>query len=586
MRKTKIISTLGPKTRDLDSIRQIIETGADAIRINFSHDDHEIHGVTAERVKQVRKEINKPIPLILDTKGPEIRTGVMKDDQDVLLKIGKDFTLTTEDIEGDENKVSVTYKDLPLDLKKGSRVLIDDGLIELEVKNLTNNEVECVIVNGGVLGSRKGINIPDVFVNLPALTEKDLADIKFGAEVGFDYIAASFVRCASDVIKIRQILEANGGSDIQIIAKIENRDGVNNIDEILQVADAIMVARGDLGVEIPAEEVPVVQKMLIKKANQIGKPVVTATQMLESMIKNPRPTRAEANDVANAIFDGTSAIMLSGETAKGDYPLEAIRMMDRIARTAEASSTLYNLPPSALEAKLSMTNAISHATVSSSKELGAVAIITITKSGHTARAVSKFKPQSPIIAFTKSERVLRQLNLVWGCVPLTLEFDDTATTDDVFANAVEKAEELELVSQGDVVVLTAGVPVGVAGTTNILKVQYVGNVLSCGIGYGKKSVVGKATVIKELNEAEKCFAKGDILVADKTDNSFLPYMKKASAIIVSDGTLEENNHAAIVGRTLDIPVIIGAKNIIEAVSNVENIIVDSEKGHVYNASNE
>lgn len=581
MRKTKIISTLGPKTRDVENIRKIILAGADAIRINFSHDDHEIHGGTVERVKQVRKELGKPIPIILDTKGPEIRTGVIKDDEDILLKIGEKFTLTTEDIEGDQERVSVTYKNLPYDLKRGSRILIDDGLIELKVVNLTNTEVECVVENGGLLGSRKGINIPDVFVNLPALTDKDLDDIQFGAKVGFDYIAASFIRCANDVIKIRQVLEENGGGDIQIIAKIENRDGVNNIDEILQVADAIMVARGDLGVEIPAEEVPVVQKMLITKANHMGKPVVTATQMLDSMIRNPRPTRAEASDVANAIFDGTSAIMLSGETAKGSYPLEAIGMMDRIARTAEASTTNYNLPINMVDGKLSMTNAISHATCSTAHDLGASTIVTVTKSGHTARGVSKFKPKCPILACTADERVQRQLNLVWGCIPILLDFE-AQSTDEAFENAISTAETLGFAHQGDVVVLTAGVPVGVAGTTNILKVQYVGNVIACGTGFGTKAVTGKASVIKVFDEADKYFKKGNILITQKTDNRFLPYMKKASAIIVADGSLEENNHAAIVGRTLDIPVIIGAKNILECIKHGAMITVDSQKGHIYN----
>lgn len=583
MRKTKIVSTLGPKTRDCDQIRKIIMAGADAIRINFSHDNHEIHGETVKRVKQVREEIGRPIPLILDTKGPEIRTGIMADDQDIKLNIGDIFTLTTEEVEGNKERVSVTYKNLPYDLKRGSRILIDDGLIELKVKNLTSIEVECIVENGGILGSRKGINIPDVFVNLPALTDKDLADIKFGAEVGFDYIAASFIRCANDVVKIRQVLEANGGSHIQIIAKIENRDGVNNIDEILQVADAIMVARGDLGVEIPAEEVPIVQKILIKKANDLGKVVVTATQMLDSMIRNPRPTRAEASDVANAIFDGTSAIMLSGETAKGDYPLEAINMMNRIAITAEGASKLYNLPMALNEDKLSMTNAISHATCQTATELGAAAIVTISKSGHTARAVSKYKPTCPIVACTTDERVQRQLNLVWGCTPLLMNIEEEST-DEVFNTAIKKTEELGFANQGDVVVLTAGVPVGVAGTTNVLKAQYVGNVLARGIGYGKKAVTGKASVIKVLQEADRYFKKGDILVTAKTDNTFLPYMKKASAIVVEESTHEENNHAAIVGRTLDIPVIIGAKNVVEAVRNATTITVDSDKGLVYNGA--
>jgi len=327
MRRTKIIGTLGPRTRDIESIRKILHAGVDAIRINFSHDDHQIHGKTAKRVQQVRKEEGIPVPLILDTKGPEIRTGAFKDNAEIKLKLGDIFTLTTEDIEGDQDRVSVTYKGLPSDVKKGSRILIDDGLIELRVKNLTDTEVECIVENSGIISSRKGINIPDVFVNLPSPTEKDIEDIKAGIIAGFDYIAVSFVRNAADVLKIRQILEENKGSHLGIIAKIENRDGVDNIDDILKVADAIMVARGDLGVEIPPEEVPIVQKQLIQKANANGKIVITATQMLDSMIRNPRPTRAEASDVANAIFDGTSAIMLSGETAQGDYPLEAIEMM-------------------------------------------------------------------------------------------------------------------------------------------------------------------------------------------------------------------------------------------------------------------
>lgn len=584
MRKTKIICTLGPKTRDVESIRKIIATGIDGIRINFSHDNHEIHGETVKRVVQVRQELDRPIPLILDTKGPEIRTGVMKEDKDYRLIIGETFTLTTDEIEGDNTRVSVTYKNLPFDLQRGSRILIDDGLIELKVKNLTNTEVECSIENGGLLGSRKGINIPDVFVNLPPLTEKDLSDIIFGAEVGFDYIAASFIRCATDVIKIREVLEENGGSDIQIIAKIENRDGVNNIDEILEVSDAIMVARGDLGVEIPAEEVPVVQKMLIKKANSVGKPVITATQMLDSMIRNPRPTRAEASDVANAIFDGTSGIMLSGETAKGDYPLEAILMMDRIAQTAEAEKEKYKQNIMEASYGVSMTNAVSHSTCNTARELGAACIVTITKSGYTARSVSKFKPSCPIMACTTNERVERQLSLVWGCTPVLIDYKEKDSTDNVFAKAVQKIEDLGFAKQGDIIVLSAGVPVGMAGTTNIMKVQYVGDVLAKGKGYGKKSVTGKASVIKVLDEAHKYFNKGDILVVSKTNNTYLPYMKKASAIIVEDNSPEENNHAVIVGRTLDIPVITGATNIVEILRNYVIITVDSEKGYVYNGT--
>ena len=578
MRRTKIIGTLGPKTRTIESIRQVFDAGVDAIRINFSHDNHEAHGKTAKLVQQVRAEKGKPVPLILDTKGPEIRTGAFKDNASIKLNLGDTFTLTTEDIEGDQKRVSVTYKNLPYDLEKGSRILIDDGLIELRVKNLTSTEVECTVENAGTISSRKGINIPDVFVNLPALTEKDIEDIKFGIVAGFDYIAVSFVRNAADVIKIRQILEENNGSHLAIISKIENRDGVNNIDEILQASDAIMVARGDLGVEIPPEEVPIVQKQLIDKANACGKVVITATQMLDSMIRNPRPTRAEASDVANAIFDGTSAIMLSGETAQGDYPLEAIGMMARIAESAEGASQ-YNGPINAEKMQVSITNAISHATCRAAEELEAASIITVTKSGYTAHAVSKYKPKCPIIACTPDEKVLYQLNLVWGCFPLLIE--EKQTTDEIFEAAISKAEELKLAKQGDLVVLTAGVPVGVSGTTNVLKVQHVGNVLTKGKGHGKKVVTAKASVIKILAEADKYFKTGDILVTHKTDNSLLPYMKRASGIVVEDDTIEEHNHAVIVARALDIPVITGAKNAVDHIHKSTLITVDSQKGYIF-----
>lgn len=583
MRRTKIICTLGPKTRDEENIKKIIEAGADAIRINFSHDNHEIHGETVKRVIKVREALGKPIPLILDTKGPEIRTGVMKDDLDYKLNIGDTFVLTTKEVKGDETQVSVTYKNLPFDLTIGSRILIDDGLIELQVKNLTDTDVECTIINGGLLGSRKGINIPDVFVNLPALTAKDVLDVQFAPKVGFDYIAASFIRQASDIIKIRQVLEEAGGREIQIIAKIENRDGVNNIDEIIEVADAIMVARGDLGVEIPTEEVPIVQKMLIKKANKAGKPVITATQMLDSMIRNPRPTRAETTDVANAIFDGTSAIMLSGETAKGDYPIEAIETMAKIAKTAEAELIRNErelLTPHSYG--VSMTNAVSHATCSAARELEAACIISITKSGYTARSISKFKPSCPIVGCTNNERVLRQLNLVWGCTPVLIPTKESASTDERFAIAVQKIEELGIAHQGDAIVLAAGVPVGLEGTSNIMRVQYVGNVLAKGTGYGDKVITGRACTVKALEQARKNFKQGDILIAHQTNNELLPYMKKASAIVVEESTLEENNHAVIVGRTLEIPVIIGANGILEGLKTATVITVDSENGYIYN----
>ncbi|OON90364.1 MAG: pyruvate kinase [Epulopiscium sp. Nele67-Bin001] len=580
MRKTKIISTIGPKTNSLEAIKKIILSGADAIRLNFSHDSREKHADTARRVMQAREELGIPTAIILDTKGPEIRTSVLAGGEDVELVAGSTFTLTTDEIEGDATKVSVTYQDLPKDLKEGARVLIDDGLIELVVKSINGNDVVTEVINGGLLGERKGVNLPDVFVNLPALTEKDIADITLGAEVGFDFIAASFIRCAADVIEIRKLLEKVGGSNIRIISKIENRDGVDNIDEILQVTDAIMVARGDLGVEIPPEEVPIVQKMLIRKCNELGKMVVTATQMLESMIKNPRPTRAEASDVANAIFDGTSAIMLSGETAKGDYPYESIKMMVSIAEMVEKTDELYNMTydDSLINC---MTTAISLATCQAAKGLDAAAIITATKSGHTVRALSKFKPKAPIVACTPDKKTQYQLNLIWGCKPCLMSVDAGATTDEVFAATIATAEKEGIVKKGDAVVITAGVPIGGAGTTNILKVQYVGDILSSGKGICDGVAVGTARVITEIDEASKNFTKGDVLIAHRTDDTYLPLMKLASAIVVEDHTKAENNHAVKVGKTIGVPVVYGAGIVTQAVENGLSITVDSKKGLVY-----
>lgn len=580
MNKTKIVCTLGPSTDSVEVIKELIKNGMSAARINFSHGTYESHAVTIKNLVQAREELNAPIPLILDTKGPEIRIKTFKEEP-VMLHQGSTFTLTTDDIEGDETRVSVTYQNLPLDLRRGSRVLIDDGLIELKVKNLTETDVECEVVNGGVLSSRKGVNIPDVYVNLPSLTEKDVEDIKFGIEMGFDYIAASFVRSVNDVVKIRRVLEENNGANIDIISKIENREGVNNIDEILEVSDGIMVARGDLGVEIPPEEVPLVQKRLISKANQKGKPVITATQMLDSMIHNPRPTRAEANDVANAIFDGTDAIMLSGETAKGAYPVESVKMMSTIAKATEASiDYIEEMNKNHATLQRSVTNAISYACCTTANDLKASSIITVTKSGYTGRMVSMFRPMSPILCCTMEEYVWRQLNLVWGCIPAMVP-PTYNSTDDVFNEGINKAVELKLAKNGDSVIIIAGVPIGVSGTTNTLKVHIVGDVLVKGVGIGNKVVSGKGVVIKVLEEAEKFFQKGDIMITRETNNDFIPYIKKASALIIESDE-SETNHAEIVGKTLDIPVIVGAKNATDMIRNGVLITVDAKKGFVYN----
>lgn len=470
MRKTKIIATLGPVSNSPEMVKKLIQTGMNAVRINFSHGSHESHGETINTVKKVREELGMPIPLVLDTKGPEIRTKLLKEEP-VKLEKGNKFILTTDDIEGDATKVSVTYEDFAKDLSVGATVLIDDGLIELKVLEINGNDVVCEIINTGMLGSRKGINLPNVSIKLPALTEKDIADIKFGIKMGFDYIAASFIRSASDVLSIRKVLEENNGTDIKIISKIENREGVDNIDEILEVTDGIMVARGDLGVEIPFEEVPIIQKQLIEKCKAKGKLVVTATQMLESMITNPRPTRAEASDVANAIYDGTDAIMLSGETAKGSFPVEAVNAMVRIATKIESSIDYVQKFYKNNSAKITnVTDAISHATCTTAHDLNAPCIVAVTKSGFTVREVSKYRPQSIILGLTPDERVQRQLNLTWACYPHLVDINQISSGD-LFENTASIANEKGFAKKGDNIVTVGGTPLGKTGCTNTLKAQ-------------------------------------------------------------------------------------------------------------------
>lgn len=472
MRKTKIICTLGPASSSEEVIRKMMLAGMNIVRINFSHGTHEQNKVIVDAFKKVRDDLGFPVPLLLDTKGPEIRIGKFETGSAELVQ-RNEFILTTRDILGNNNIVSVSHRGLTDDVIVGSKILIADGLIELIVKKIEGTEIICEVENGGTLGNQKNVNIPGAAISLPALTQKDIDDIKFGIENGFDMIAASFVRKASDVLEIRKVLDENGGSDIIIIAKIENSEGIDNINEILEATDGIMIARGDLGVQIPIEDIPVVQKMLIEKCYTAGKPAITATQMLESMIVNPRPTRAEATDIANAIYDGTSAIMLSGESANGKYPVESVETMSRIAQRAEESinykgrfdKKLYGM-------QVNITNAISHATCATAHLLDAAAIVTSTTSGKTAKNVSKFRPACPIIATTTNERVRRQLNLSWGVTPLlTLVEDDSIR---LFDQAVEAARNSGLVAYGDLVVITGGTPVGIVGTTNTIKVQVVG----------------------------------------------------------------------------------------------------------------
>ena len=463
IKKTKIVCTLGPASENEETLRELIKNGLNVCRLNFSHGSHEEHKGRMDLVKKLREELNMPTAILLDTKGPEIRTGKF-DVPEVFLEEGQTFTITMKDVIGDKERCTVSYKGLANDVKPGDTILIDDGLVGLTVKEVNNDDIVCEVQNSGIVKNHKGVNVPGVKVNLPAITEKDRSDIEFGIEQGIDFIAASFVRKVSDVLAIREILEENNAEHIKIISKIENQEGVENLDEIIEVSDGIMVARGDLGVEIPTEEIPVVQKLMIKKCNEAGKPVITATQMLDSMIRNPRPTRAEVTDVANAIYDGTDAIMLSGETAAGEYPVEAVKTMATIAKRAE--ETMRNRRDKINKSK-NVTDAISYATCTTAMDLEAKAILSSTASGHTARMVSKFRPDCPIVATTSNESVRRQLALTWGVLPLMRE--KSANIDQVIVNSIEAAKTSNYVSKDDVVVITAGG----GETTNLIKVEIV-----------------------------------------------------------------------------------------------------------------
>lgn len=469
MRKTKIICTLGPATESPEILRDLMCNGMDVVRFNFSHGTHASHLQSIEKVKNMRKELDLPVAILLDTKGPEIRLGNFANNS-VELKAGDEFCLTTEDIPGNEKKVSITYKQLPQDVSAGSRILIDDGLVEMVAERVTDTEIWCRVKNGGVISTHKGVNIPNGKLSMPYMNDTDRSDILFGIENQVDFIAASFVREAADIKELRAFLQENGGEDIKIISKIENRQGVDNIDEILEVSDGIMVARGDLGVEIPIQEIPSIQKMMIHKVYNAGKIVITATQMLDSMMKNPRPTRAEATDVANAIYDGTSAIMLSGETAAGKYPVEALKTMVEIAEYTENDidyEKRFRMYHSLTNPDI--TDAISHATCMTAIDINASAIITVTFSGWTARMISRYRPKCPILSCTPSEKTYRQLNLSWGVKPLMIE--EETDTEQLLQKALDKAVENDCLQKGETAVITAGIPLGISGTTNLLRVM-------------------------------------------------------------------------------------------------------------------
>ena len=575
IRKTKIVCTMGPNLFEKHLIAPLMKAGMNVARFNFSHGTYETHQHYYDEVCRIRDELGLPVATMLDTKGPEIRVRSFKNGR-VTLQNGQLFTLTTDEVEGDEERVSITYKELQQDIAVGSSILIDDGLIGMQVERIDGADIVCRVLNGGVVSNNKGINIPNAHLSMPFISEKDHQDILFAIKNGYDFIAASFTRCADDIMQIRHILQENNCHTINIIAKIENMEGVENIDEILRVVDGVMVARGDLGVEVPLEDVPSLQKKLIQRGIAAGKPVITATQMLDSMIKNPRPTRAEATDVANAIYDGTSAIMLSGESAVGAYPVEAVETMVRIALRAEADMDYIRRFSRDTSASTDVTNAISHATVTSAHDLNASAIITVTKSGSTARILSRYRPACVIVGCTTEKHVWRQLALSWGTVPLMIA--EESNTDDLFEHAVDAAVQNGLVHDGELVVLTAGVPLGISGTTNLMKVHVVGHLLSRGQGLHGGKVVAPLCVIRNLEKDAKDFNTGDVIVCHQTTREMFSMLRKSSAIVLEDDNPE--GHGAIAGMSLDIPVIIGAKNATNILKSGAVVTVDGEKGTV------
>jgi pyruvate kinase len=583
MKKTKIVSTLGPASTSVDTIVKLIEAGANVFRFNFSHGDHEEHLGRYNLVKEAEKITGKSVGILLDTKGAEIRTTEQADGKQEYhtgdkVRISMDDTLKTT-----KEKIAVTYDGLYDDVHVGGHVLFDDGLLDFKIdeKDDENRELVAHATNNGVLGSRKGTNAPGVSINLPGITEKDADDIRFGLEaMNINFIAASFVRKPQDVLEIRELLEEKNMADVQIFPKIESQEGIDNTDEILKVSDGIMIARGDMGVEIPAENVPLVQKSLIKKCNAVGLPVITATQMLDSMIENPRPTRAEASDVANAVWDGTDATMLSGESANGDYPVEAVATMAKINQKAEnAMAEDGNLQINTFD-QSDVTETISAAVARAAKNLGVKTIVAATQSGYTARMISKYRPDADILAITFDERVRRGLMVNWGVQPIVAELP--STTDEMFELAANKAVDLGFAKEGDLILVTAGVPVGESGTTNMMKLQLIGSKLASGQGVGDETVIGKAVVATSAEEANKKAVEGGILVAKTTDKDYLPAIEKSSALVVENGGL--TSHAAVVGISMGIPVIVGVQNATSILSDDELITVDSRRGIIYHGA--
>ena len=580
MRKTKIICTLGPSTDKEGVLRELIANGMNVARFNFSHGSHEEHLGRLEKLKALREELGKPVAALLDTKGPEIRLKDFKNGVENLVA-GQTFTLTTRDVEGTNEICSITYKDLPMDVEPNGTIMLDDGLIKLQIQTVNDTDIVCTVLNNGKIKNKKGVNVPGVHLSMPYMSQRDKDDIIFGIQQGYDFIAASFVRTAQDVYDIRNLLNQYD-SNIRIIAKIENREGVNNIDSILAAADAVMVARGDLGVEIDFTELPGIQKTIIERSFSFGKPIVTATQMLDSMMVNPRPTRAEISDVANAIYDGTSAIMLSGETAAGAYPVEALKTMSAIAeRTEQEGFHLRGRTMDSNPGKISVSDATAHAACLTARDVNAAAIVTVSESGTTARLLSKYRPQQPIIACVMREQVQRQLSLSWGITPLMMSL--AHSTDELIEMSTALAKENGYLHNGELAVVTAGVPVGVSGTTNMIKIHMVGNCLATGVGVGREnadvtSATGKACVCRTLEEVRAKFKPGMVLVVPSTSNEMLSYVRDAAALVVEEPGL--NSHAAIAGKALLKPTVVGAAGATSHIRDGLMIAVDCAHGSV------
>ncbi len=576
MRKTKIVCTIGPACESEEMLREMILAGMNVARINFSHGSHEEHLVKINRIKKLRTELGRPVALLLDTKGPEIRTKKLEN-KTVSLVTGQDFVLTNKDIVGNDQKVSITFAALPEYVKAGTTILLDDGLIELSVKSVTASDIVCTVKNDGVLGENKGMNLPGTHINMPFLNDRDKNDILFGIANNFDFIALSFVRSAQDVLEARHFIERQGPSTIELIAKIENSQGVENIHSIINTSNGIMVARGDMGVEIPFEELPHIQKTIIRACFTSGKKVITATQMLESMIQKPRPTRAEITDVANAIYDGTSAIMLSGETASGKYPLDALKTMVKIAEKTE-SNINYNIQGnrySQLSLINNITNAISHATCTTAQDLNAAAIVAVTRSGASARMISRFRPLTPIIAVTPTASTYHQLSLSWGVYPVMNEYQENAL--ELFKDALDKVISNGYVKNGDLIVITGSSEQHV-GTTNTLQVHVIGDIFLKGKGNGLGAVTGRICVFSDGEQDASRFVAGDILVVSKTTNEMLHLCRQAAGIITEEDS--ESCGIAAAGLALNIPVIYGATDATTMLRSGVILKLDSNTGFV------